>query len=121
MAIPTLPKHLFKRPFASQGNYTVIPDEAGSAGHGRASLMQGFPIETQQPLAEGGVAPSRPDFNGILYMLSSFAYWQQSGGLWTYDASLGYTPPAMVYHKETLWVVPYGQWRRFCGRQGRTR
>lgn len=99
--LPTYPANLLPRPFADNGIFQVIPDN--KAAEGRASFKEGFPTETQLPLASGGIAPSRPDFNGILYMLSAMAFWQQSGGQWVYNAALDYNTPAFVFHNGMLW------------------
>lgn len=64
MPIPSQPGNLFTRPFAANGTRQIIPDVSANAG--RASLEQGFPTETQLPLSQGGIAPNRMDFNGIL-------------------------------------------------------
>ena len=101
MPIPSQPTNLFPRPFASEGNFALIPDDKPAAG--RASCKLGFPDETQKPLCDGGVAPNRTDFNGMLYMLSAFAFWQQSGGIFTYFATLNYAPPAVVFYNGKLW------------------
>lgn len=101
MPIPSQPDNLFTRPFAANGTRQIIPDASGTAG--RASLDQGFPTETQLPLSQGGIAPNRMDFNGILHMLSSFAFWQQSGGQWTYNDALNYKTPNIVYHGSRLY------------------
>lgn len=98
--VPSYPV-LLERPFADAGNKRSIPDNTLDSG--RASLTSGFPPETQLPLNLGGVAPNRLDFNGVLNMLSAFAFWQQSGGQWVYNESLSYTPPCMVFHKGILW------------------
>lgn len=95
------PQHLLAKPFADNGTYTIIPEAGGT--HGRASLNEGFPTETQRPLAQGGVAPNRLDFNGILYMLSAAMFWQQSGGQWAYKDSLNYTTPCIVFYDGDLW------------------
>lgn len=88
--------------FAKQGAKTdPIPNTTSTLG--RASLSQGFPTETSLPLAQGGVPPKREDFNGILYLLSSFAMYQQSGGVITYDARVNYAPPAIVFYGSDLW------------------
>lgn len=88
--------------FAKQGAKTdPIPNTTSTLG--RASLSQGFPTETSMPLAQGGVPPKREDFNGILYLLSSFAMYQQSGGVITYDARVNYAPPAIVFYGSDLW------------------
>ena len=88
--------------FAKQGAKTdPIPNTTSTLG--RASLSQGFPTETSMPLAQGGIPPKREDFNGILYLLSSFAMYQQSGGVITYDARVNYAPPAIVFYGSDLW------------------
>jgi hypothetical protein len=101
MPIPAYPANFLPRPFAANGTFQVIPD--AKAAEGRASWQEGFPTETQLPLNQGGVAPSRPDFNGIFNALSALAYWQQTGGLFMYSAAQDYNTPAMVFYDSTLW------------------
>lgn len=101
MPIPTPPTNLLARPFAANGTYQIPPD--AKATEGRASLQEGFPTETQLPLTAGGIAPNRLDFNGILYLLSSLAFWQQSGGEATWNATLNYQKPNMVFYNNVLW------------------
>lgn len=97
----TYPLHFFTQPFCEAGDKT-IPTDVPSA-EGRTSLPLGFPPETQKPIRAGGIAPSRWDFNGILYMLSALAYWQQAGGQWKYDPSFSYEPPSFCYYGDQLW------------------
>jgi hypothetical protein len=99
--LPTLPSNFFQRPFAAAGTLQVIPD--AKQAEGRASLQEGFPVETQLPLSAGGIAPNRTDFNGILFMLSAFAFWQQSGGLFQFRTDLDYNVPSVVFHNGNLW------------------
>ena len=99
--IPSQPRNLFAKPFAQNGNFDLIPEATDKSG--RASLNSGFPVETQRPLSQGGVAPNRLDFNGILNMLSAFAFWQQSGGQFTYSPALNYTTPNVVFHNGVMW------------------
>jgi hypothetical protein len=101
MTKPTVPSYLFEKPFCAEGTKTQIP--ANSSVHGRASLSQGFPTETQLPLTMGGVAPSRVDVNGVLWALSAFAYWQQSGGQFAWKAALNYAIPSLVFHGDKMW------------------
>lgn len=96
------PSNFFDRPFADTGNKQIIPENPGSA-QGRASLINGFPTETQLPLNQGGIAPNRLDFNGILNMLSAMAFWQQSGGQWQWNSSLNYKSPCIVFYSGKLW------------------
>ena len=52
----------------------------------------------------GGIPPQRADFNGILYMLSAFCLWAQSGGQYTYKNNLQYNINCMVLHKNVFYV-----------------
>ena len=100
--LPIQPKILSK-PFCVNGARNTIPVNADN-NSGLASLEHGFPTITELPIVEGGLPPQRKDFNGILYLLSAFAFWAQSGGLYTYNQELAYVPPAMVYYKNKLYV-----------------
>ena len=70
---------------------------------GLASLALGFPPITQTPLELGGIPPQRKDFNGILYALSAFAFFQQSGGVFTYSATANYAKPAVVMYNNVFY------------------
>jgi len=99
--MPQYPNQIITRPFANNGETRRIPDTTSTQG--QASYAQGFPVETQLPLANGGIAPSRLDFNGILNVLSAMGFWQQSGGQMLYQAALSYTRPSIVHHNGRLW------------------
>lgn len=105
MAIPVVqePLYLFERPFANEGTKNIIPATNNEAT-GLASQTNGFPAITQVPIKAGGIAPTRADFNGILYMLSAFAYWQQSGGLMTYKETLQYAPNCVISFNNKLFM-----------------
>jgi hypothetical protein len=92
---------LMKIPFAQNGAKATIPETTTSLGV--ASLSQGFPTETQLPLADGGVPPRRIDVNGALYMLSTFAMYQQTGGKFSWSSELDYDVPCIIYHNSNLW------------------
>lgn len=87
--------------FASSGQKTY-PIPSG-ASFGNASLTAGFPPETSNPLLDGGVPPKRTDFNGILYWLSAFAMFQQSGGKFTFSTEINYDVPSIIYYNGDLW------------------
>lgn len=94
--IPDKPP-FFDMPFADvTADKTVIPTTTTSAG--KASLENGFPVECSAPLEDGGIPPVRTDFNGILNLLSSWIFYQQSGGIAQYDTSVNYVVPGMVYY-----------------------
>jgi len=99
--MPQYPQQIITQPFANKGNIRVIPD--GKQVQGQASYAEGFPVETQLPLSNGGIAPSRLDFNGILNVLSALGFWQQSGGQMIYKATLDYTRPSVVHSNGRLW------------------
>ena len=92
---------LMKIPFAQNGAKATIPETTTSLGV--ASLSQGFPTETQLPIADGGVPPRRIDVNGALYMLSMFAMYQQTGGKFAWSSELNYDVPSIIYHNNDLW------------------
>lgn len=92
---------LMKIPFAQNGAKATIPETTTSLGV--ASLSQGFPTETQLPIADGGVPPRRVDVNGALYMLSMFAMFQQTGGKFAWSSELDYGVPSIIYHNNELW------------------
>jgi hypothetical protein len=101
MTKPTIPQFTFKTPFAEQGDKATIKDDPWLSG--RTSLKDGFPVETQLPMNQGGIAPNRTDFNYMFYILSAFAFWQQSGGLYKWRNTLDYTKPSVVFHANNLW------------------
>lgn len=64
---------------AAGGNVTYpIPDTTATIG--RASLQIGFPPETFQPTAAGGVPPFGQDFNGAYRMVTSWIQWNNNVG-----------------------------------------
>ena len=97
------PLYNFARAFADQGAKNIIPDSNNEAS-GLASLINGFPAITQVKPEMGGIPPQRADFNGILYMLSAFCLWAQSGGQYTYKNNLQYNINCMVLHNNVFYV-----------------
>ena len=88
--------------FAAEGDKNTIPaNNDGTSG--LASIAKGFPPITQQPLASGGLPPQRADFNGIFNMFSEFLLYIQSGGVFSYNNSLDYKPPAVVWGNNNLY------------------
>ena len=68
-------------PFASAGNKNSIPvDSQIGITPGAASLADGFPPLTMTPVTAGGVPPTGPDMNGILFELSAVVRWANAGG-----------------------------------------
>ena len=71
--------------FAENGDKDTIPEDS-SVSPGRASMNDGFPPETRQPVGSGGIPPNGLDMNGILYYLSLLNRWQSAGGGFVYDS-----------------------------------
>lgn len=88
--------------WAANGDINVIPDL--DPGNGLASWELGYPIETQTPIAAGGVPPRRQDMNGALNWLSLYALWQHQGGVWQYDATENYERGNIVLQNNALYI-----------------
>lgn len=94
MQSSNLPPKIVK-PFANaaSGSYvnTIPVDSQIPTSPGRASLADGFPPLTFQPLDNGGVPPYGADMNGILKEITAIQQWQEAGGGFPYDASFSTT------------------------------
>lgn len=81
----------FPIPFANAagGAYVRPIPRASQIGvqDGAASLTDGFPPDTFQPVGSGGVPPFGQDVNGILKQLSQWAQWQATGAPVVYDSA----------------------------------
>lgn len=88
--------------FASGGDANNIPaSNDGTAG--LASFLLGFPEITQQPIASGGIPPTRADFNGIFKFITAFLGYAQQGGMFDYDASQDYSVNALIVYNGTYY------------------
>ena len=92
------------QPFCAQGDKNTIPNNA--TGSNLASLQEGFPPITGQPINKGGVPPERPDFNGVLNLDSQFYFAFQNGWWPTFtqevsDAIGGYPQGAVLWLFDT--------------------
>jgi hypothetical protein len=99
--VSNYPQTLLKAAFASLGDKTLPPQTAAQAGTGRFSQEEGFGEVNSTPLADGGIPPFREDMNGVLYLLSQFALWQQQGGLMNWSAALTYEVGNEILHNGT--------------------
>jgi len=85
------PRRLVK-PFgavAGSGFIRSVPIAAQPAG--AASYDTGFPPETFQPVASGGVPPSGQDMNGVLFDATGNAAWSAAGGIAQFDSAYAST------------------------------
>ena len=99
--IPSQPTFI-PTPFAQSGNKNSIP-ASNDGTSGLASYSLGFPQITETPLSIGGIPPKRKDFNGILNALSTFAFFAQSGGVFTYSNTANYAKPAVVIYNNVFY------------------
>lgn len=108
MAVPSYPTSFIPRPFASTGDANAIPESTEVSG--QASWAKGFPFETQQPINEGGMAPTRVDFNGIFQAITQVLCWTQAGGMTIYSSQNDYNTPSIVFYEGGAWfcVAPNG-------------
>lgn len=92
-----------KLPFANNGQKNEIPLVAEGANSNKASLTEGFPPITMRPKDDQGKPPEGKDFNGILYLATSFYFAFQNGWLPTFEQSVsdaigGYAKGAILWY-----------------------
>lgn len=100
-----LPQILYQ-PFAATGDKNTILNSPSSEDPQRANLQTGFPPITQIPIDNGGIPPERMDFNGLGYLLSSFYFFTQCGGVYTFNRNVsnaigGYPLGAVLYYTDS--------------------
>jgi len=102
----TQPNSLTK-PFAESGDkntlYDVNPDTATYPQ--RADLTNGFPQITSESIDDGGLPPERKDFNALGNLATTYNFFQQAGGVFTYDATIataigGYPMGARLWYDD---------------------
>lgn len=99
--IPVKPSVL-EAPFANNGERQTVLRSTDVAG--RASLDVGFPAECSLALEQGGIPPSRIDFNGIFNMITVWLHYLQSGGMFAYNQTVNYVTPGMVFYNGTVYL-----------------
>lgn len=88
-------------PFARNGLKNNIPENP--TGTYLASVDEGFPAITMQPLALGGTPPDGKDFNGIFNLMSQFYFAFQNGWWPTFDPEVsqaigGYPQDSILWY-----------------------
>ena len=77
---------LLLRPFAESGDKNTIPVTNSDASNPQlADLTNGFPAITSEAPDDGGLPPERKDFNGLGYLTTTYDYFYQAGGTFTFD------------------------------------
>ena len=89
-------------PFAAEGDKNIIPP-TNNPSSGLASQNLGFPPITSEDPSAGGLPPTRQDFNGLGYMLTSQNFSIQNGVPVTFnqavsDAIGGYSNEAVLWY-----------------------
>ena len=67
-------------------NAIPVPSQIGISNC-RASLTDGFPPLTFQPVSSGGCAPFGADFNGVFKQITQWSQWQGASGPVFYDVA----------------------------------
>lgn len=91
MANPTL----LEMPIARDGAKNSIPSTT-SPTTGLLSQQYGWQDINSMPVQQGGKAPSRLDFNGVLNLLSNILFYAQKGWQFEWDSSQAYYAGCIV-------------------------
>jgi hypothetical protein len=81
-------------------NADVIPDEAGAT---EVDISKIFPAVFSVPLSQGGKAIPRRTLNGIFKTLGEWAFYNQNGGVPSYNADFDYTVGRLVSYNGSLY------------------
>lgn len=86
--------------------HQVPEDSQIGITNGAASFATGFPPLNFEPVASGGVPPFGNDMNGLLYQMTQWLRWTQSGGIvpWdeTFSTAIGGYPLGAVVASATV-------------------
>lgn len=81
-------------------NADVIPDEAGATD---VDISKIFPAVFSVPLSQGGKAIPRRTLNGIFKTLGDWSFYNQNGGVPSYNADFDYTVGRLVSYNGSLY------------------
>ena len=102
----TQPSILLK-PFAEQGDKNIIPDVNTDASEPqRADFTNGYPAIVSLPPDQGGLPPERKDFNALGYLTTTYDFFYQAGGVFTFDPTIsaaigGYPIGARLWYTDS--------------------
>jgi hypothetical protein len=105
----TQPEILLKK-FAEDGTRNVLPILNTDASNKQlADLTNGFPIDTQGDPSDGKLPPERADFNALGYLTTSYDFFYQAGGTFTFSSTIasaigGYPQGARLWHTNSSGV-----------------
>ena len=98
---------LLLKPFCQDGDKNQIPVQNDSLVDPQlADLTNGFPEITSKPPSQGGLPPERRDFNALGYLTTSYDWFYQAGGTFTFnqtisDAIGGYPLNARLWYTDS--------------------
>lgn len=106
MAAPTQLVDAFAHGAAGPNITNPIPENQATPGSGVASFDLGFPPETMQNPAAGGIPPFGQDMNGVLFMISSVVAFLNQGNNFQYSSAFataigGYAQGSIVQSART--------------------
>lgn len=102
----TQPELLLK-PFAESGDKNTIPSTNTDAQNPQlADLTNGFPPITSEDPSDGGLPPERKDLNGLGYLTTTYDYFYQAGGRFTFSPTIssaigGYPLNAALWYTDS--------------------
>lgn len=80
---------LLLKPFAENGDKNTIPTvNTDSANPQLADLTSGFPPVTSLEPEDGGLPAERKDFNGLGFLTTTYDFFYQAGGTFTYNPTI---------------------------------
>ena len=98
---------LLLKPFADEGDRNSIPVENTDAQNPQlADLTNGFPQVTSEDPDDGGLPPERKDINGLGYLTTTYDYFYQAGGTFTFNPTIstaigGYPLGARLWYTDS--------------------
>ena len=93
---------LWSSTLCNTGNYNEIPQTVDLSS-GLFSFEKGFDLINSTPLAAGGKAPAREDFNGVFRIIGDNIYFLQHGGVYQYSADVSYEQNAIIMYNGVLY------------------
>lgn len=101
---------LLLRIFAEDGTRNTLPlINEDTTNKQRADLTNGFPIYTQGDPSDGKLPPERADFNALGHLTTSYDFFYQAGGVFTYSSNIataieGYPKGARLWYTNSAGV-----------------
>lgn len=101
---------LLLKVFAEDGTRNTLPVvNTDTSNPQKADLTNGFPVETEGSPDDGKLPPERADFNALGYLTTSYDFFYQAGGTFTFSSTIasaigGYPQGARLWHTNSSGV-----------------